>query len=77
MIGEQVTQGGPAYCGCGVAVVFRFLTPSLPKTLPLHSEIRCDETVLAHFCKRRMFSLSFPPFLSSLRGDKKGFCDII
>ena len=60
-----------------MAVVFWFFPPSLPKTLPLHSEIRCDETVLAHFASEGYLQCPFRSYRRSEDRRKEGFGDKI
>jgi len=52
-----------------VAVVFGF-APPLFRTLPLHSEIRCDETVLAHLASEAC-SVFFVPIIAQKKEEKK------
>ena len=44
--------------------------PPLSRTLPLHSEIRCDETVLAHFASEAC-SVFFVPIIAQKKEEKK------
>ena len=76
MIGEQVTQAGEVLRLRRGGGFFGF-SPSLPKTLPLHSEIRCDETVLAHFASKGCLLCLFRSYRRSEDRRKEGFGDRI
>ena len=73
IVGEQVTQSG-GFWFLPSSLLLPFFTH---ETLPLHSEIRCDETVLAHFASEECLQCLFRSYHRSEDRRKEGFGDRI